>query len=153
MSLLTHSCDSRRSATLRGFTLVESLVVMTITGIVIGGAVMSLASYRRGSDASHAASSLMLFVERAYARALSTQRELTVVIEPTVATILDEFGAPKERLGFKAPVAPVLKDKTSQEVHLYPSISASPATITLHAGGHACDVIISLRGRVRTQCD
>lgn len=137
----------------RAFTLLEVLVTLSITGVVLAGATISLARYRRHSGLSRAVLSLKLLVERAYSRALATHQELVMSIEQTAATIQERDGENLERLPFIAPVTPVLKENKPQELRFYPSISSSPATITLRSGTQECSVIISLRGRVRTQCE
>jgi hypothetical protein len=91
-------------------------------------------------------------VERAYSHALATRQEMIVSVEPTLARAQTAGGLERELLPFKAPIAPELRNNQPQTIHLYPSISASPATISLRSGKSICEVIVSLRGRVRTQC-
>ena len=134
------------------FTLLEALVVISIISITLATATNSLATYQRAQKLSGAASSLRLLIERSYSHALATRQEMRVVIEPTMARALTSADIERERLVFKAPLAPELRNNQTQEIHLYPSLSASPATATLRLGKSTCAVIVSLRGRVRTQC-
>lgn len=134
------------------FTLLEALVVISIISITLATATNSLVTYQRAQKLSGAASSLRLLMERTYSHALATRQEMRVVIEPTMARALTSADIERERLVFKAPLAPELRNNQPQEIHLYPSLSASPATVTLRLGKSACAVIVSLRGRVRTQC-
>ena len=135
-----------------GFTLVEALIVMSILTIGLSTAVNHLATYQRDAKLFRVASSVKLLVERTYSHALATRQEMVVTVEPTLARARTASGMERERLAFKAPIAPELRNNQPQEIRLYPSISASPATITLRSGKRACEVIVSLRGRVRTQC-
>lgn len=135
-----------------GFTLLESLVAISIITVGLAATAHSFTAYRRDAKLSRTVSSLKLLVERAYSHALATRREIVVVIEPTNAKAQNTDGTEHERLAFKAPIAPELRNNQPQEIRLYPSISASPATITLRSGKSTCEVIVSLRGRVRTQC-
>jgi prepilin-type N-terminal cleavage/methylation domain-containing protein len=135
-----------------GFTLLESLVAISIITLGLATAAHSFTAYKRDAKLSRTASSLKLLVERAYSHALATRREMIVLIEPTEAKVQNANGTERERLTFKAPIAPELRNNQPQEIRLYPSISASPATITLRLGKSTCEVIVSLRGRVRTQC-
>lgn len=136
-----------------GFTLLEVLGALSIISISLTTAASSLASYHREATLSRAASSLRLLVERAYSDALATREEITLIVNPTGAFSYTSAGTELERLPFRAPIEPLLKDDKIQELHLYPSISASPATITLRSGACVCRVIISLRGRTRIVCD
>jgi prepilin-type N-terminal cleavage/methylation domain-containing protein len=135
-----------------GFTLLEMLVAISILAIGVTTATSSLAVYQRDGKLSRAASSLKLLLERAYCHALATRQELIVTVEPAMVITRTADGSERERLRFKPPIAPELRNNEPQEIHLYPSISASPTTITLRLGKSMCEVIGSLRGRVRTQC-
>jgi len=136
-----------------GFTLLEVLAALSIVSISLVTAASSLATYQRKSKLSRTASSLRLLVERTYSHALATRQEITLVVKPTAAVSLTRAGDTLERLPIRAPIEPLLKDTAAQELNFYPSISASPATITLRSGAHVCQVVVSLRGRTRTVCD
>lgn len=140
------------SRQIAGFSLLEALVVVSVISISLATATSSLATYQRGQSLSRAASSLRLLMERTYSHALASRQEMLVVIEPTMARALTTSGQEEERLVFKAPLAPELRNYQPQEIQFHPSISASPATVTLRLGKSACSIIVSLRGRVRTQC-
>jgi prepilin-type N-terminal cleavage/methylation domain-containing protein len=143
---------SSASRQIAGFTLLELLAATSIIAITLATATNSIATYHRGQKLFSAASSLRLLVERTYCHALATRQEMLVVIEPTMARALNNADKEKERLLFKAPLAPELRGNQPQEIRLYSSLSASPTTVTLRLGKNTCAVIVSLRGRVRTQC-
>lgn len=136
-----------------GFTLLEMLTALSIISIGLATAAISLATYQRKTKLSRAASSLRLLVDRTYSRALAAHEEITLLVKPTEAVSLTRAGDALERLPIRAPIEPLLKDTTAQELQFYPSISASPATITLRSGAHVCQVVVSLRGRTRIVCD
>ena len=135
-----------------GYTLLEVLVALSIISIGLTTAASSLATYQRDQKLSRTASSLRYLIERTYSQALATRQEMLVVIEPSMARALAASGKEEEHLVFKAPLAPELRNNQPHEIRLYPSISASPATVMLRLGKSRCAVIVSLRGRVRTQC-
>ena len=136
----------------RGFSLPELIICMAITSISVGIAVPRTLSFLNQVYLKGEATSVRLFIESAYAHALSSQQRITVSLTPYMLEGRRESG---ELLGRYSTRHRVLIDPDSvngRTLAFYPTIAASPATIQLSRSGRSCAVIISLRGRVRVSC-
>lgn len=139
-----------------GFSLIDALIALSILGVVavVGAArVTELAArhrLRQGID------ELRGVLEEGVMGAL--QREETLALELgenggmlQVATG-EEAGTTLRTVKLPRGVQIDSAGESGSTILFYPSGVASPATVTMRLGGRVCDVVLSLRGRVRTRC-
>lgn len=145
-----------RAALQTGFTLIETLAALSIVGIVITVAIPQFNSHTTGLALRHEASALQTFLELSAAYALTARTTVEIransegLGKSITATQSDGTLISTHRVQHGASLD--LATSSTFPLSLYPSISASPATLILNKNSRSCSVIISLRGRVRTTC-
>jgi prepilin-type N-terminal cleavage/methylation domain-containing protein len=135
-----------------GFSLLELSVCTAIVGIVIGIAVPHTLSSLNQLYLKGEATSVRLFIESAYAHALSSQQRVNVSLNQNTLQGLTESGEVIGRYSTRHSVTINPDSVSGRTLTFYPTIAASPATIQISRRGRLCSVIISLRGRVRVSC-
>ncbi len=133
-----------------GFTLLETITVLLIalvlTTISIPNSYLLTETAFISSAAHHLASSL----ERASNLALRTGIDHTVLIERDSFQLMNQNGA---LLSNTQPYRhSAVFEGTPKLIIFRGAASATPASLLLRRGRSQCEVIISLRGRVRTTC-
>jgi prepilin-type N-terminal cleavage/methylation domain-containing protein len=140
------------SVACRGFSLLELTACTAIASIVIGIAVPHTVSFLNQLYLKGEATSVRLFIESAYAYALSSQQRVNVSLNQNTLQGLTESGEAVGRYSTRNRVTINPDSVSGRTLSFYPTIAASPATIQLSRSGHSCSVIISLRGRARVSC-
>jgi hypothetical protein len=125
---------------------------MAIAGIVIGIAVPHTLSFLNQLYLKGEATSVRLFIESAYAHALSSQQRVNVSLNQHTLEGRKESGEVIGRYSTRHRVTINPDSVSGRTLSLYPTIAVSPATIQLSRSGRSCSVIISLRGRARVSC-
>jgi hypothetical protein len=75
-----------------------------------------------------------------------------VILNGSRIVLYDGFKNFVEMLSLRHGIQLSYSTNISQELFLYPSLTATPATLTLTLGTLSSQVVISLRGRTRIVC-
>lgn len=148
-----YPCLTLRTPLQEGFSLLETLAAVSIFGVIITLAIPQFRAHTSGLALRHEAATLQTFLElgAAYALTARTTIEVTAARESISVAHPDGTIIATHRVRHNASLD-FLKS-SSLPLYFYPAISASPATLVLTKNGYVCSVIISLRGRVRTECE
>jgi len=147
-----NAAHTRSTLGANGFSLVETLVMVSVVGILAALAVPHVSAQADRLTLRNEASALRLFLERSAAFALSSR--LTVEVRLSGDTLSasqqgqGDISTHKIKNGIK--LDPLSNSAASLLFH--PTISASPLTLVLRKKQLSCSVIISLRGRIRAVC-
>lgn len=135
-----------------GFSLIETLVTVSILGILTALAAPQFSSHAKKLTLRSEASRLRLFLERCAAYALASREPIEIKASRSILTALrpgrDQLGL--HTLYHNTQLKMPSGDTTT--IVFYPTTSASPSTLLLTKGGVSCSIIISLRTRVRVSC-
>jgi len=135
----------------KGTSILELLLVLSITSILIAASTVSISALRDPLAVQFEANRLRLFLERAYTHAVSNEMPNAVsiggdnVILSSDGSIISTYKV-NRRVIFGPP------EWLHKPIRFYPTLSASPATITLSTNSYTCSVTLSLRGRTRVVC-
>jgi type II secretory pathway pseudopilin PulG len=141
-----------KSALPLGFSLFEVMVVLTITMIIAGGTILAISTFHRRNILKSETFAVQLFLEEIYARALAYQSDISLSLAPTRIATNQALGSQRRSYSLRHGVILVISPTQSKTLQFTSSISTTPATIKLQYHGLTCDVVISLRGRIRTTC-
>ena len=135
-----------------GFSLIEILATLSIIGIVITLAIPQFRSHSTGLALRNEARALQTFLELSAAYALTARATVAITgsDKSTSASQSDGTILYSHRIQHGASLD--LLASSALPLYFYPTLSASPATLTLTKNSRTCAVIISLRGRVRSSC-
>lgn len=135
-----------------GFSVIEALVTMSILGILTALAAPQFSSYATKLTLRSEASRVRLFLERSAAYAITSRETVEIEVSRTMLAALRPGGAQRDLHTLRHNTQLKLPSGETTTVLLYPTITASPATLVLTKGGLSCSVIVSLRTRVRIVC-
>jgi type II secretory pathway pseudopilin PulG len=151
-TLRSYANYTKRSLAQKGFSLLETLLVVSFIGIVTTLAIPQFRSHTIGLALLSEATALQSFIELGAAYALTSRSvvSITAANEVLIASSSEGVALASHRISHG--VSLDLPNSSALPLYLYPSISASPATLVVTKSNRKCSVIISLRGRVRTAC-
>lgn len=133
-----------------GFTLLETITVLLIALVLAAISIPNSYLLTESMFISNAANHLARFLERASNLALRTGRDHAVVIERDTFQLVDKSAAPL------SPPKPyrhsAVYEGNPKRIIFRGAASATPTSLRLRRGRSLCEVIVSLRGRVRTTC-
>lgn len=134
-----------------GFSLIDLVVTLAITGTVLGTAAISLQRIGERHTLMQATHRLRLTLEDAYVQALKTRIPTTLTVAPHQILVATPNSLYKRVVPF--PVSVLLTPHTPGQstITMYPSLAVSPRQIDVTHGRVGSSVIISLRGRVRIE--
>jgi prepilin-type N-terminal cleavage/methylation domain-containing protein len=136
----------------RGFSLIELLLVTSLVTSLGAMAVPSLARWMPRHAVRLEARSVQLMLEQAYVLAVTRGVPITVAIATDQLIASTSEGIPIVSRHLRKPITVRFKGNERGPLLLYPSHTASPATILIEGHSYLCSVVISLRGRTRTEC-
>jgi prepilin-type N-terminal cleavage/methylation domain-containing protein len=136
----------------KGFSLLELLIALGITAVVSTTATVHIRGIQRRSVLRAEATSIQMLLEESYFAALAYQHEVLVHLDRQRVYTLLYPGMMRASHTLRDTVSLVLAPGQNPTLQFYPSISATPATLTLQSHGLVCQIVISLRGRIRTTC-
>ncbi len=139
-------------STNRGFSLAELVVCMALSGLILSAALATLPAVLRQDRACGEAKRLQLLIERARTASLASSLPVTVELRPGEALLRTPGGDEVERLLLRKGLALTTTGNVEGSLTLFPSHTATPATITLQLNGASATVVVSLRGRTRVAC-
>ena len=144
--------NHQHTALLKGFSLLELIIALGITAIAGTTATLQISGIHHRSVLRAEATSIQMLLEESYLAALAYQHEVLVHLEAQrVYTSLNHVRTRGSHT-LRKNVSLVLAPGQSSTIQFHPSISATPATLTLQSHALTCQIIISLRGRIRTTC-
>ena len=149
MSFRTHR---HKQSSIKGFTLIEFLVVCSVISIIATSACIALHAYTEKLYLKRDAIKLRLFLERFYATVLTFRQRITVMLTETQSIALSSTGQRLEESTFLNKTKCVLPNAIPLVLFLHPTIATSPKSINLRRGASTCKVVVSLRGRIRVAC-
>lgn len=136
----------------RGFSLLELTVSLALSSILIASAFATIPALLRKQRLCHETQRVQLLIDRARARAVILGLSHSVILDGSHITLYDSFKNFIEMLSLRHGIQLSYSTNISQELFLYPTLSATPATLTLTLGVLSSQVVISLRGRTRIVC-
>lgn len=136
----------------RGFSLIETLLVISLVASLAAIAVPSLAGWLPKHAVRLEARSLQLMLERAYGLAVTRGVPIAVDIASDHVTAATGRGVPIVSRYLRSPITARFKGNEKGPLIFYPSHTASPATILIEGPSYLCLIVISLRGRTRREC-
>jgi prepilin-type N-terminal cleavage/methylation domain-containing protein len=135
-----------------GFSLLESLTVLALTGIILAISAPQVSDISRRLSLKGEASAVRLFLERCLSFSLAARRTVQVAISQSDLSAATEDGTQLFNHKLKQGVT-FSGDLTARDpLTFYQTISASPKTLTISKGSLSCSIIVSLRGRIRFSC-
>ena len=136
----------------RGFSLIETLLVISCIASLGAIAAPSLARWIPQHAVRREARGVQLMLERAYSLAIT--RAIPIRIEIAIDHVTASTSAGDEVFSriLRAPITARLKGKDQGPLLFYPTHTASPTTILIEGPSHLCSIVVSLRGRTRTEC-
>lgn len=136
----------------RGFSLIETLLVVSLIAALGAIAVPSLAGWLPRHAVRLEARSVQLILERAYGLAVTRGIPITVEIVPD--RVRASTGAEEQIVSrsLRPSITARFKGNEKGPLIFYPSHTASPATIVIEGSSYICSIVLSLRGRTRTEC-
>jgi type II secretory pathway pseudopilin PulG len=135
-----------------GFSLIETLITASLIGLMLTLAVPKFGARINRLSLLSETNSLRLFIERFNAYALTSRLTINLAVTSLSITASHQNGEEIGRLDIKHDAHLEPLPGSAKAITLYPTISASPTTITITKGNDSCSVIISLRGRIRSVC-
>ena len=138
----------------RGVSIIEVLLVMAFIATLSATALPQTVSYLRQRTLLSEATGVRLFLEQLYGYSLSSRHPIKIALTPDSLTVTnrdilgENGGVPLVYLLHRG-VKLIPTAGRFSTLNLYPSISASPTTLTLTLNGESIGVVISLRGRIR----
>jgi prepilin-type N-terminal cleavage/methylation domain-containing protein len=136
----------------RGFSLIETLLVISLIGSLAAITLPSLSAWIPQHAVRLEARSVQLILERAYTLAITRAIPVEVHIAPNLVTVRTHNGTPLLSRHLRAPLTTRIKSGESGPLIFYPSHTASPATVLIEGPSYLCAVVVSLRGRTRREC-
>jgi prepilin-type N-terminal cleavage/methylation domain-containing protein len=136
----------------RGFSLIETLVTASLISALVGIALPSLASWTERRTVSLEARRLQGVLERCYAIALLRQRAVTVTCKNSRLHAALGDGHPLISHSSHHAITFQFKSAEQNKLVFYPSHTVTPATILVRGKSAQCSVVLSLRGRARSEC-
>jgi prepilin-type N-terminal cleavage/methylation domain-containing protein len=136
----------------RGFSLLESLIVLAFTGVILAISIPQASDISRRLNLKSEASSIRLFLERCLSFSLSSRRTVQVAVNQSDLLASTEDGTPLFSYKLKQGVTFTGNLTAREPLFFYQMISASPKTLTINKGSLSCSIVISLRGRIRFTC-
>ncbi|MEY4668938.1 MAG: hypothetical protein RL518_1637 [Pseudomonadota bacterium] len=136
----------------RGFSLIEMLLGVSMIASVVAIALPSLAEWIPRHAVRREARAVQLVVERAYTLAVVRSVPVSVQFLPSQIIATSATTAPLFSHPLPASITARIKGNQDSSLVLYPSHTASPATIEVLGPSYRCSVIVSLRGRTRLEC-
>lgn len=136
----------------RGFSLIETLLVVSLVASLGAIAAPSLAGWLPKHAVRVEARSVQLILDRAYGLAVTRGIPITVEIVPDRVRASTGAGEPILSRSLRPPITARFRGNEKSPLIFYPSHTASPATIVIEASSYMCSIVLSLRGRTRTEC-
>lgn len=140
------------SAPVSGFSLLEVMLVLAITLILASSAALTLSANHRHNILKAETAAAQLFLEEIYAYALAYQQNITLSLSPLRIATSQNLGVQRSSYSFRHNVTLDLLPTQSKTLQFNSAISATPTTLTFQYHDRTCDLIISLRGRIRLSC-
>lgn len=134
---------------MRGYTLLEMILTLAVLTTIMVALAMRLSIVSERLAVRQEASAGRLFLERCYGYAIASQQTIRVKINPSsmISYLVDGTQLALHPVRQGVMLAPASTHRS--ELALYPSLSASPASLSFSKGGASCSLIVSLRGRFR----
>jgi prepilin-type N-terminal cleavage/methylation domain-containing protein len=134
---------------MRGYTLLEMILTLAVLTTIIMALAMRLSIISERLAVRTEAAAARLFLESSYGYALASQQTIRVQINPNsmISYLVDGTQLALHPVRQGVALAPASNHRT--ELALYPTLSASPASLSFSKGGASCSLVVSLRGRFR----
>jgi prepilin-type N-terminal cleavage/methylation domain-containing protein len=136
----------------RGFTVMEVVAAVAVMALLVSAALPELKAVIDRGRLNNEALALKLFLERAYVHTLTAREGLEIACAEKELTAEYKSGEVLARHSISRGTTLDVELLANRRLLLHPSIAASPATLTLRRANRTCQVVISLRGRVRVTC-
>jgi prepilin-type N-terminal cleavage/methylation domain-containing protein len=136
----------------RGFSLIETLLVISLVASLGAIAVPSLAGWMPKHAVRLEARSVQIMLERSYGLAVTRGVPINVDIANDHITVSTGAGVIIFSRNLRSPITTRFKGNEKGPLLFYPSHTASPATILIESPSYLCSIVLSLRGRTRTEC-
>ena len=136
----------------RGFSLIETLVTVSFISALVGIALPSMATWASRRTVFLESKRLQGALERCYSIAMLRERPITVTFQNS--RMLASTSDNQLLFSYSGHHAVELRFKSTEQDKLvfYPSHTVTPATIIVRGESSECSVVISLRGRTRSEC-
>jgi prepilin-type N-terminal cleavage/methylation domain-containing protein len=136
----------------RGFSLIETLVTVSFISALVGIALPSMATWASHRTVFLESKRLQGALERCYSIAMLRERPITVTLQNS--RMLASTSDNHLLFSYSGHHAVELRFKSTEQNKLvfYPSHTVTPATIIVRGESSECSVVISLRGRIRSEC-
>jgi len=136
----------------RGFSLIEMLVTVSLVSALVGIALPSMGSWIGHRTVWLEAKRLQGALERCYSAAVLREQPVTVTFQRSRMTALITNSQPFFSYVPHHAIELTFKSSEQNKLVFYPSHTVTPATILVRSASAECSVIVSLRGRIRSEC-
>jgi prepilin-type N-terminal cleavage/methylation domain-containing protein len=135
-----------------GFSLIECLIALGIVGLILAGALPQLSAWRDSRLLRAEADKIRLTLEHAATLAIASLRTVEVSLNKNSATVRYQDGS-TILVHHRPPSLFLAPQGSNRDVLVfYPTITATPATLSLKSRTLTCSIIVSLRTRVTARC-
>lgn len=136
----------------RGFSLLELTISLSLSCVLLASAFVTIPALLRKQRLCHETQRVQLLIDRARTRGLIAGLSHSVLLKDSQIILYDSFSNFIEMLSLRHGIQLSPSTNITQELFLYPNLSATPATLTLKLGTLSSQVVLSLRGRTRIVC-
>ena len=134
----------------RGFSLLDLLAALTLTGIALAACLPALSSLLTRRPLEQECRRLRYKLDELELRSAKTGRDYRVTLSATsYAALRADNDYPLFSRQLPAPLHIDLESGQDASIMFYGGGTADPATIRLGDGRNSCAIAVSLRGRVR----
>jgi prepilin-type N-terminal cleavage/methylation domain-containing protein len=149
----THASSTYARRPSYGFTFLECLLTLAIISIVASLAAFGLLKYANRRTLLLETDRIRLLLEHAAILALTTGDDVGVTLLDGEVAVTPRNSTHSIRYQFPSEIQVKRVGSTSQApLAFYPTITASPTTLSVISTGGACSITISLRTRITALC-
>jgi type II secretory pathway pseudopilin PulG len=143
------SCNLNQKKKTAGFSILEVLILLFLTGIIFSVSFPALGAAVRKTEAQKQADAISAWLSTLHMKSLNMQKDLSVRLNNNelIAKDKNDKTIARKKISEKTTVR-----LSSSQIKFFASGVQSPTTIYLSHLTISCRIVLALRGRITTQC-